>query len=261
MNPLNEADLQRGILSVDVSVEAPNDSMKVTIVDAELSGRLSDGTLRRFKLYNIGTFGSKRPPLPPDYAWLTAAPAPFTMLGHLWTNVGETDRARVVSGLTDVGLDGTAVAMRPVLVGSIPLSSARPLRLNGVRITLGKVSNVAGSLWLDATVTRVFGIEPSDSLGIPEPSAPFDVVLVNDAAHEAVALERRSSGGGSGWLVLPGAEVAVDAEALEQATASYGKTLHIDDAWIRQSRLAVYRWVPQYAFPIRVEASAPAVAF
>ena len=256
MTPPSGGDLRRSTFTATLSVENPDDSTKFGVVDATLRLNLRDGTSIQLRPTSSGLIGAQNPVLPDNYEWLFKS-GPVDMPILVFARLSDSQRARVAAGLSSIVLDGTAVVMRPMLIGSIPIATPGAARLNGVRVTLAKTTNLGGSPIFEVNITRVDGVDPQpgDGFSVARATEDFGIALLNDVTRRAIALRRTTSSAGSGWLVLPGARVQSESVMLEAARPVTGTEQRFEDEWMRQGHLVVYRWVPRYTVPIHIESS------
>lgn len=170
--------------------------------------------------------------LPEQREAVARGDARLTVRGHL-----EVREARVQADL-------------PLEVGAMAIFAGRRTRVlevenTGEGASVGlQASSVASPRFSEATTQMHMPAQRS-----------IMYALVNQYAHEAVALSERRSSGSNFALVLPGPQTWTETHSLQQDPMV--SRVRVGDDWLRHARLVLLDWVPVGSDPFLIQTAPP----
>lgn len=200
------------------------------------------------------------PPLDGEWTWLSGEPRqPDSYRQMLSLELSPSQRALLSRPGTRVVVRADLEVLRATVVGSLPLRGGAALAGGGRRIRVLTVENspqgplleLSGSILASDRAPQGSGAMVIDPWSAPAP------VLVHRGRREALALDLTTGSGGGGGLVLPGARTTtMTGEFAASRGRSPGSWPAVDEEWLREAELVLFRWVSVGSYPVTLEGSA-----
>jgi hypothetical protein len=246
-------------IALRLELDSPPSSQRLGLISGVGIFRLRDGTVLRQPIIRQSMSRYLQVRDTTGLHWLgEPADARFSTGFSVSTTDG-VQRA-IEAGVTAVGLDGRILVSTPDAADTVPLVIGAYTTRSGSRATVTKWEYGLGRAALTLSTSAVMN-DVQSTLPGPFDAEESDFALINEARHEAIALEMGGLGYHTGWLVMPGNPTR-DGSLTLQTSRQYARSVErggapLDDAWFRSAHLVITHWVRRGSYAVHSEGSVP----